>query len=269
MSPEKIDRCAALLYRARSGAQLLEQIPVELKPQSLQDAYAIQDRVFEMLGASTAGWFLGCTNPDIQRQLGITHPYAARLRATAVHSGPARLEIPSALPVVLEVEFAFKLGSDLPSRVEPYSVEEVGDAVISVHPAIEVVISYLANWTHQPFLDLVADNGTDGALVYGAGTSTWRDIDIDAVEATLSVDGEWVQSGSGKNIDGGPLTMLVWLANHVSQKGGGLKAGQICNTGSCTSIHYVENNCTATASFSNLGAVTLDLSPSSPTEQQG
>ena len=269
MSLDQVERCAAFLYGARSQDRILERIPPALKPQSLGDAYAVQDRLFTLLGDCTGGWFLGCTNPDIQRQLGMTHPYAARLRKSAVHPSPVHLEVAPALPVVLEVEFAFRLGEDLPARAKPYSMDEVVDAVLSVHPAIEVVISYLSDWTRQPFFDLVADNGTDGALVYGEGTTAWQKLDLDFIDATLFVDGARVQSGSGQNIEGGPLTMLVWLANHVSRKGVGLKAGQICNTGSCTSIHYVEKNCTATASFTHLGEVRVNLSPSPGNEEQG
>ena len=264
MTPDVIERCASLFYRARSEGRLLAEVPAELKPQSLDEAYAVQDRLFELLGTDTGGWFLGCTNPEIQRQLGITHPYAARLLPCVLHPIPALVAIPVALPVVLEVEFAFRLGSDLPARSTEYSIQEVADAVASVHPAVEVVISHLEDWTHQPFFDLVADNGTDGALVYGDGREHWRDIDLGTVTASLRVDDELVQTGTGKNIDGGPLAMLTWLANHVSRKGLGLQADQICNTGSCTSIHYVEKGCTAVATFSHLGSVTIELSELTP-----
>lgn len=265
MSPDTIERCAEFFHTARTNGRLLAEVPGALKPKTLADAYAVQDRVFELLGGNPAGWFLGCTNPAIQRQLGITHPYAARLMESVVHPSPARLAFPGELPVVLEVEFAFRLGKDLPARAASYSMEEVADAIATVHPAIEVVISHLADWTKQPFLDLVADNGTDGALVYGDGLAHWRDLDLQKVVAQLCVDGEVAQIGSGANIDGGPLAMLTWLANHVSDKGLGLRAGQICNTGSCTSIHYVEKHTTAVATFSDLGSVTIELSESKST----
>ena len=238
---------------------MLSGLPFELSPQSLDDAYAVQDRLFDLLGMETGGWFLGCTNPDIQSQLGITHPYAARLLSTVLHDSPAVVGVPEGLPIVLEVEFAFRLAHDLPSRNTPYSIEEVADAIASVHPAIEIVVSYFEDWTHQPFLDLVADNGTDGALVYGDGLTEWQDMDLNSVSAQLLVDNELVQQGAGTNIDSGPLSMFAWLANHVSKKGLGLKAGQICNTGSCTSIQYVDRGSKAVAVFTGLGSVSVDL----------
>ena len=260
MSPDAIERCASLYYTLRTNNHLLDQLPAELKPQSLADAYAVQDRLFEMLEVEIGGWFLGCTNPDIQRQLGITHPYAARLLRPVLHPSPAVVAVARQLPIVLEVEFAFELGADLPSRPAPYSTEEVAGAVATLHPAIEVVVSHLADWTHQPFFDLVADNGTDGALVCGDGVSAWRDIDLFAVNATLTINDQLVQQGAGANIERGPLAMLTWLANHVSDKGIGLERGQICNTGSCTSIQYVEPGSTAVAVFDDLGSVRVELS---------
>ena len=225
----------------------------------MQEAYAVQDRLFEMLGAELGGWFLGCTNPAIQAQLGITHPYAARLMRAVLYPSPAVVAVPRGLPIVLEVEFAFRLGRDLPPKDAPYLQEQVAQAVAAVHPTIEVVVSRLAEWTRQPFFDLVADNGTDGGLVYGDAVSEWREIDLSGVSVELSVDGGTLQTGTGKNIDGGPLAMLTWLANHVSDKGIGLKEGQLCNTGSCTSIQYVDNGASASAKFEGLGSVTLEL----------
>ena len=239
---------------------MLTGLPHDLSPQSLDEAYAVQDRLFDLLGIETGGWFLGCTNPEIQSQLGITHPYAARLLSPVLHPSPGRVVVREGFPIVLEVEFAFRLADDLPPRNTAYSVEEVADAVASVHPAIEVVVSYLKDWTHQPFFDLVADNGTDGALVYGDGVTDWRDIDLSLVSVELMVDDTLLQKGAGKNVDSGPLSMLAWLANHVSRKGVGLKSGQICNTGSCTSIQYVDRGSRAVAVFTDLGSVELELS---------
>ncbi len=259
MSPDAIERCALLFHSARSEHRLLTGLPTELSPQSLEEAYAVQDRLFELMDVEAGGWFLGCTNPEIQQQLGINHPYAGRLLRSVLHPSPASVVVAETLPIVLEVEFAFRLASDLPPRSAPYSMVEVAEAVATVHPAIEVVISHLSDWTGQPFFDLVADNGTDGALVYGDGITAWRDIDLNTVTTTLIVDDRPVQKGAGSNIDGGPLAMLVWLANHVSKKGIGLKAEQICNTGSCTSIQYVDRGARAVAIFAGLGSVTLDL----------
>ena len=93
--------------------------------------------------------------------------------------------------MVIECEFAFRLAHDLPARDEPYTREEVAAAVGSVHAAIEVVAGHIDDWINQDVWSVIADNGTDGAVIVGDGTADWRDIDLphrrrDAASATAS-----------------------------------------------------------------------------------
>ena len=178
MLAESIERAATLLHAARTNHRLLDDLPEDCRPTSLHEAYLIQDRVVALLGEDIDGWFLGCTNPAIRKILGLPGPYAARLLKSAVKESPAVLDVPEPLEIVLEVEFAFRLSRDLPPRDRAYTEREVADAVVSVHPAIEVVISHFEDWTHKDVYSLIADNGTDGALVYGVGTQDWRALDL-------------------------------------------------------------------------------------------
>lgn len=259
LSPEIIDQAATLILSARRGARVLEQLPRELQPRSLVDAYAIQDRLIQLSGEALGGWFLGCTNPEIQRQLGLPSPYSGRLLASAVHASPASLSVPRRLQPTLEVEFAFRLHSDLPPRAEDYSVAEVSDAIVTVHPAIELVTSRLKEWTRQPILDLIADNGTDGALIHGEGVHDWREMDLAGLLVHLQVNGRQARSGVGENALGNPLVAMTWLANHRSHAGDGLLAGQIHNTGSVTGMYFAKAGDHAVADFGPLGRAELTL----------
>lgn len=260
MSPESIERAASLLHAARRDHALLPCLPADCRPSSLEEGYAVQDRLFELLDSEVGGWFVGCTNPRIQEQLGLDCPYSGRLLAPVLHESPTLLRVPGALPVVLEVEFAFRLARDLVPRSAPYAAGEVEDAIASVHPAIEVVISHFEDWTHQDVFSLIADNGTDGALVFGAGVEAWREIDLPGVAATLVADGQVVREGRGEDVGEGPLSALVWLANHLAAKGVGLRAGDIHNTGSCTGMYFAEGDARVHADFGELGIVELELS---------
>ena len=259
MSPDGIEKAARLLHEARRDGRLLPAMPAALAPATLEEAYAIQTRVVELSGDAIAGWFLGCTNPAIQRQLGLSSPYAGRLLASAVHRSPAALQIPGELPAVLEVEFAFRLARDLPSRPQAWTQAEVGEAVASVHPAIEVVIAHFADWTRQPILDLIADNGTDGALVIGKGISDWRGIDLATLPVSLRVDGRLEREANGAAVLDGPLSAMTWLANDRAARGDGLRAGDLHNTGSCTAMYFAHRGERAVADFGPLGWVELTL----------
>ena len=108
---------------------------------------------------------------------------------------------------------------------------------------------------------MIADNGTDGALIYGAGVSDWRGLDLARVPVSLRVGGEVVRAGSGANVLGDPLDALVWLANERSARGNGLRAGHIHNTGTATSMFTAGRGDEAVADFGPLGETRLSIGP--------
>ncbi len=71
--------------------------------------------------------------------------------------------------MVIECEFTFALAADLPARDAPYTRAEAAATVATVHAGIEVVAGHLVDWVRQDVWSVIADNGTDGALVIGDG----------------------------------------------------------------------------------------------------
>lgn len=253
MTAEAIDKAADILLIARRLGEVLPGLPDDCAPADLEGAYAVQAALFERLGGRRAGFFVGCSNPVIQKQLGLPAPYRAPLLVETLHDSP--LTIPAAhFPnLTLEVEFAFRLGRDLPPRDRPYEQEEVAAAVASLHPSIEIVASHLEDWTHQPIWSIIADNGTDGGLVVGTGREDWLSLDRPAIAVTLFLNGEEVRQGSGADVLGDPLTVFTWLVNACGRDGVALRAGEICNTGSCTPMIAAAPGDHALARFEGLG----------------
>jgi len=253
MTPDAIDRAARLLRDARQGRYLLPGLPEDCRPRDLDEAYAVQDRLIELLDAEIGGWYVAATSVEIQDKLGLEGPYWARLLASALHPSPARLPAADFLTITLEVEFAFRLGRDLPPIGRPYRLDEVAAAVATVHPAMEVVSSHFEDWTNLDAPSLIADNGTDGALVYGAGVEDWRRFELKALAVSLSVNDEVVREGVGGRALGDPLAAFAWLANARAARGEGLRAGHIHNTGTCTSMYLASPGDEAVADFGPLG----------------
>ena len=170
LTPTQIDASAQLLKKVRLEKSVIANIPLEIRPQNLKEAYRVQDRLIEILGLETSGWFCACTNKKIQQILKLEEPYYARLLKDYVFEESATLKSEDYPPIVIECEFGFRLRSDLPKRPTPYEREEVEDAIYKVHPTIEVVAGHLIDWPNQDVWSVIADNGTDGALIYGAGS---------------------------------------------------------------------------------------------------
>ena len=259
LNDDAIERAAQLLASARTDNRLIEAIPDDCRPRNLADAYRVRDRLVELAGNARAGWFCACTNQAIQRLLALDEPYYAYLLDDFVMRSPARLRASEFPPIVLECEFGFRLDRDLPSRSDAYTRAEVEQAIGTVHPTIEVVAGHLRDWPQQDVFSVIADNGTDGALVYGDGISHWRDLDLVAMAVTLSVNGSVKRRGTGANVLGDPLGAFVWLINVLSRDGHGAQAGQIHNTGTATDIIWLQPGDAAVASFDGLGEVHLTL----------
>ena len=77
------------------------------------------------------------------------------------------------------------------------------------------------------------------------------------------VDGVCHQNGNknrvGANVLGDPIEALVWLVNARSRTGAGLRAGDIHNTGTATSIQWIEPGDEAVARFEGLGSVQVNF----------
>ena len=261
LTPEQIDDAARVLVKARIDNVMIDALPAACRPDSLRDAYGIQDRMAELLGWRAGGWFCACTNVEIQSMLGLAEPYYARLFVQFILDSPARLDPGDFPPMVLECEFDFRLAQDLPARSDAYSRPEVEAAIATVHPTIEVVAGHLRDWPNQDVYSVIADNGTDGALIVGPGTEDWRGLDLVGTEVVLTVNGREERRGSGANVLGDPLAAFVWLVNARSRAGGGLSAGDIHNTGTATAICWVAPGDDAVADFGDLGQVRLSLAP--------
>jgi 2-keto-4-pentenoate hydratase len=243
LAPSAIDRAAALLERARLDVTTIPALPDDVRPHDLADAYAICERLHERLGWPVAGWYLGATNVAIQQLLGLDGPYMARVYERLRFTSPAGLRAADFPPMVIECEFTFALAEDLPARAAPYTRDEAAAAVATVHAGIEVVAGHLRDWIHQDVWSVIADNGTDGALVVGDGRR----------------NGEVVREGSGADVLGDPLDAFTWLANARRAAGDGLRAGMTCNTGTATAICPVERGDHLVATFGGLGDAVLTV----------
>ena len=258
MSDDRTQRAAALLVAARRKREPLDALPEDLAPGDAAAAYAVQEAHVAALGAGAVGWKVGATNAAAQAMLDWPEPFYGRLLAPDMHESPASVDRAAFFRPGVEVEFAFRLGRDLPASGAPWTRDGVAAAVAAIHPAIEIVDSRFAGGLRAGGLALIADNGAQGAFVFGAGAEDWRGLDLAGLRTELWMNRERVSEGGGANVLGHPLEPLVWLANARAAQGGGLAAGDIVTTGStCAALGFPEAGDEAEARFAGLGAVSV------------
>jgi 2-keto-4-pentenoate hydratase len=225
---------AALLIRHWDAGTRLDAIPAGLRPATREEGYAIQAAMEEVTGQPLIGWKIAATSEAGQRHINVTGPMAGRLLAHRVIEDGATVSLASNLMRVAEVEFAFRFGTDLPPRAEPYAVDEVLAAVATLHPAIEVPDSRYNDFTVVGAPQLIADNACAHLFMPGpAVEADWRGIDLAAYEVSAVKNGTDVHRGVGANVLGDPRVALAWLVNELSGLGITVAAGQIVTTGTC------------------------------------
>jgi len=156
----------------------------------------------------------------------------------------------------IEAELAFRVDRDLPPRVAPYDRAEVV-AGATLHPAIEVVDSRYADFRSLGRASILADNFSNGGLVYGAAVQNWEALDLGGTAIMLTEDREpFADSSGGTARD--PLGALVECANLMVERGG-VTAGTMVTTGSWTGMVFTRRGAYLIADFGPLGRVAVSF----------
>ena len=267
LTPEARWRAAELLLAARRGLAPITALPEGCRPATAAEGYAIQAAMRAVRGGALAGFKIGATSQVARTLLATEEPFHGCLFADGIHDSPATLLAGDYNFRLIEPEFAFRLGADLPARRAPYGRDELVESIGSLHPAFEVVTSaFGSEWTGAGLAQLIADNGVHACLVLGPAMADWEELDLAAQEVVFESDGAEVGRGRGADALGHPLDALAWLADFgalADRQTGvcrGLRAGDVVTTGLVTPFAYAEAGSRLRADFGPLGAVELAFS---------
>jgi 2-keto-4-pentenoate hydratase len=240
----------------RAGTKL-DGLDPTLRPRDRIEGYAIQAEIARSPMAKLLGWKIAATSEAGQKHINVAGPMAGRiLSETGIPDGGTASMAGNEMRVA-EPEFAFRMRVDLPARSAPYSVQQVLDAVETLHPAIEIPDSRFADFAGAGEAQLIADNACAHLFVLGPATSAdWRSMDLIEHRPVIIMRGETF-TGHGKNVLGDPRVALAWLANELRQLGINLKAGRVVTTGTCHRPLPIRAGDFCAADFGVLGKVSV------------
>ncbi|MDP1700845.1 MAG: hypothetical protein Q8L53_07805 [Aestuariivirga sp.] len=228
-------------------------------PSSMAEAFAIQSAVRTSIGWTHAGWKIGCTSDKAQKALRTDGPFPGPVYRERLFSTGSHVETLAGNSRTTEPEIAFTLARELPARDKPWSVDEVLEAVATVHPSIEIVNPRLPRGFNDVVEWYVADGGLSHALVLGPGTKPLKRADYARITNRISINGISKYSGIASNALGGPELALTWLANNLIAKGLFLRAGDVVTTGVITEVFETEIDDFVKASYDLIGDVSVQL----------
>lgn len=223
------------------------------------DAYEIQlinirQRVAG--GARVVGHKVGLSSKVMQQMMGVDEPdYGHLLDGMQVYEDVPVQTSRFLLPRV-EVEVGFILSDDLPGA--DCTEDDVLAATEALVPSIELIDTRITDWKIK-IHDTIADNASSAGFVLGAGRVSPADIDVKAIGAKLTRNGELIAEGRSDAVLGNPVTAVAWLSRKVESFGVRLKKGDIVLPGSCTSAIDARAGDEFVADFAGLGAVRLSF----------
>lgn len=202
-----------------------------LEPTDVDGAYVVQEintRFWVDQGRRIVGRKAGLTAKAVQIQLGVDQPDFGVLFDDMEIADGGTLDPERCLQPKAEAEIAFVLGKDLLSS--DTTPEQVAAAVATVHAAIEIVDSRIADWKIA-FADTVADNGSSAFFVLAGDGLPLAGLDLEGAAMTMEINGGVVSTGIGAAALGNPLNAAAWLARTLASRGEPLKAGDILLAG--------------------------------------
>ncbi len=267
MSLANTDHAAGILADLRlklPGAVPIDELPLSCRPQSLFEAYEIQNRLRELLAfrrpGKQVGWRIGCTTPVMRDYLKIPHPCAGTLYENTVFREHAVLQAENHYRLGVECEIAVQLSHDLPISGGPYRRETVQPAVGAVMATIGIVDQRFTDFRKASTPSLIADDFFAVGCVLGARIPFDEVGSLAALRGGVAIDGKAQEPvGSGIDVLGHPLTALAWLADNCAGLGMPLRAGQIVSLGSMVKTIYPKPGAQIETQFDQLPPASVSI----------
>lgn len=261
MSTGAVLWAAAFLLDLRRSRRVVEDLPDDVRPRSLADAYRIQSALVDAMlpaGSRRIGYKVACTSAVAQEALHVDRPLFGQLLAHSSHADGAHLVAADFDHRVVESEFAFRLGRDVPRRPDGHSRDSVAACIDAVIPSIEIVDHRYVAWTiGAP--QVAADNAIHGCWIGGTPVEGWRALDLARARVTVTRNGVPVANGSGSAVLGNPLEVMRFLADELPRFGLDLRAGDIVTTGVTTEVFEAGAGDVIEATFDGVGRVTVSF----------
>ena len=253
----KLDAMAQHMWDARRARAKFANLPDDLKPGSIAEAYRGAGGLLPPRRAGVRagrGVKVATTTKVMQELMGITHPVRRRdLRAHDPPS-PARIAKSDFVNLRIESEIALKLGADMPAAKAPWTAESVVPFVAGAMPAYELIEDRNAVYTETQAVSMIVENCWNGGVVIGAPKAV-KPKDIIGVTGRQTLNGKPIGEGKSEN----PFATLAWLANLLAERKRDLKAGMVVITGSLIPTFSIAPGDRCVFTVDGLGECVMDV----------
>jgi len=141
-TPANLEKIAKSFTQARRNVEKLPEYPGDV-PQTLEEAYAIQDAAIKQWPHAIAGWKIGGIGGELAVKFNETKLAGPVFENQIYYSETERLDMPVFAEgfAAIEPEIVMIVKKDAPADKLDYTMEEAQDYVGAVHIGVEIASS--------------------------------------------------------------------------------------------------------------------------------
>ncbi len=234
-------------------------------PQTLDEAYAIQDAAMHLVDAAVGGWKVGRIQPPLSDRYGVDRLAGPIFAPTIkiVDDQAEGLIFPQGFGAA-EAEFLVRIGKTPDPAKSRYSLEEAAEHIGAVHIGLEIASSPLGAINDLGPAVTISDFGNNNGLLIGAEIADWRSLAFADQQVSLAVDGAIAGAGRAASFPDGPIGSVRFLLENLAARNILLQSGAWISTGAVTGVHKVSVGQHVVADFGALGSVRCRIEPQQP-----
>ena len=229
---------AGRFLAARRAASGLAGYPGDF-PETLDEAYEVQDQAIAAWGRPVIGWKVGRINPPLSERYGADRLTGPIFAAHIVADPATAPECPVFAQgfVAGEAEFLLRIGRTPPQGQERFTLDEAASLIDAVHVGLEIASSPLGAINALGPVAVISDFGNNNGLVVGAPIPDWRSSGFEQWDVTTWLDGVEAGTGRASGFPDGAIGAARFLFELMAGRGIALEPGQWISSGAVTGVH--------------------------------
>ena len=240
------ENVARALIDARAGKTPLTVYPGTM-PQTMAEAYAIQDRAIALDGRRVGGWKVGRIAAELVDRYGrnrLTGP----IFTDEIFDGAADPVMPVYADgfAAAEAEVLLCFGE---VGTRDYDIDSIRACIADVRTGIEIASSPFPEINRHGPAVTASDYGNNKGLILGPSLTDWRDIDLIRMPVEMAIDGETVGAATMEGMLDGPFGSALFLIDILRARGIAIPPGTWVSAGAITGIHEIRPGQRAEALF--------------------
>ncbi len=261
-SAQDIASISKKILEARTSCLGLDTYPGRI-PETLEDAYRIQDLSMQTWQDDLTGWKVGGIPPHLQQQFGekwLCGPiYASNVKYCTASSGLIEMPVFKEGSAAIEAEFIIELGdvSALPDT--EITQEQIESVIEKVYIGVEIASSPIKKINDLGPAGPISDFGNNSGMIVGPEIENWREGGLFNTNVTVIIDNVTFGPNNAKPEFDGPLGATKFLVEKLKARGYQIPVGTLVSSGAITGVHDASVGAQSTILFQDQGEIDLTL----------